>query len=265
MARNGLRELSRRFPSPSELRRTFDALRDDTDRSVAIVAASIADNVLEQLLLTHMERATPDLIAMIFGMRGPLSDFHSKILIAGAFGVVSANMAKDLNRIRAHSKRLRPRDHGGIIFDARNRRGDVRPADAQRHGRSDSQMGKRSRTDPYTARQGRLSARGPNHVHHDRRRTSEEGRRPPPNRPSRRPCIAERSAWTAPFGGRTTAAIYQAHLRRPDALSDFVKILRTSPPALRRRLGQFASQDVIPAGCATLKHNLGACAVWIAS
>lgn len=99
--RNALRELSKRFPSPPELSRTFELLRDDTDRSVAIVAASIADNVLERLLIRHMKQRGGDLLGFLFGMRGPLGDFHSKILIAEAFGAVSPVMAQELNRIRA--------------------------------------------------------------------------------------------------------------------------------------------------------------------
>lgn len=98
--RDKLRGLTKQFPTPTDLAGTFEALREDTDRSVAMVCAAIAENVLERILVQRLERGGPDLLNQLFNNRGPLSDFQSKILIAHAFGVIPINMASELQRVR---------------------------------------------------------------------------------------------------------------------------------------------------------------------
>jgi DNA-binding MltR family transcriptional regulator len=95
-----LRELSKRWPAPPELKKALDDAKKEGDRSAAIVGAALLEGVLERYIvkrLTHHDKATLD---ALFENRGPLSDFYSKIVIAKAFGVVSTRMADEMQRIR---------------------------------------------------------------------------------------------------------------------------------------------------------------------
>ncbi len=100
MAKLSLHDLSRRLPSPADLRSTFGSLSQDTDRSVAIVAASVAENALERVIRARMLVSRRDLSDGLFGHRGPVSDFNGKIQIAEAFGFIAPPIAFDLQLIR---------------------------------------------------------------------------------------------------------------------------------------------------------------------
>ncbi|NGX95089.1 MAG: hypothetical protein G4V63_07615 [Candidatus Afipia apatlaquensis] len=99
--RDALRALGKRFPAPSELTKTLDAAYEQPDRSAAIVATAIIESILEKIIVARLKHKEPDLIGKLFKDRGPLSDFHSKILVATAFGVISPNMGSELHRIKA--------------------------------------------------------------------------------------------------------------------------------------------------------------------
>lgn len=100
MAKLSLHDLSRRLPSPADLRATFGALSQDTDRSVAIVASSVAENALERVVRARMTVTRRALADSLFGLRGPLSDFNGKIQVAEAFGFIAPALAADLQLIR---------------------------------------------------------------------------------------------------------------------------------------------------------------------
>ena len=99
--RAALRKLSKRFPAPPEIERIMDSLRDGTDLSAAIIATAILEASLEKLLVKKFTYKYPDLVGQIFTNRGPLADFHSKILIANAFGIITSNLAGELHSIKA--------------------------------------------------------------------------------------------------------------------------------------------------------------------
>jgi DNA-binding MltR family transcriptional regulator len=99
--REALRKLSRRFPAPLETRNILDALDKEPDRSVAIVSASLLEAALERLLIRKFTCFDNDLLGRLFQNRGPLSDFHCKILIATAFGAISTGTAEELHAIKA--------------------------------------------------------------------------------------------------------------------------------------------------------------------
>lgn len=100
MAKRSLHDLSRHLPSPADIRSTFGALSQDTDRSVAIVAASVAENALERVIRARMVVDRRELSDSLFGHRGPVSDFNGKIQIAEAFGFIAPPIASDLQLIR---------------------------------------------------------------------------------------------------------------------------------------------------------------------
>ena len=99
--RDALRKLSRKFPLPPEIDKIMDSLRQGTDLAVAITATSIVEAHLERLLTTKFIWRKKELAGQIFLNRGPLSDFHSKILVAEAFGHVTPNMAQELHSLKA--------------------------------------------------------------------------------------------------------------------------------------------------------------------
>ncbi len=99
--REALRKLTKRFPPVPEVKQILADLRGDSDRSIAIVGTALLESFLERLLLKCMTHQTPDLIGQAFHNRGPLSGFHSKILIASAFGFVAPVLGEELQAFRA--------------------------------------------------------------------------------------------------------------------------------------------------------------------
>jgi DNA-binding MltR family transcriptional regulator len=100
--RDALRQLIRKYPPPTELKAIIEGLSNEPDRSAAIIAAAILEGMLERMILHRLAvKDDPGLIGQLFTNRGPLSDLHSKILVARAFGFIGANAAADMNRIKA--------------------------------------------------------------------------------------------------------------------------------------------------------------------
>ena len=99
--RDALRALSKKFPTPEEVKSIFKGMNDTPDREAAIVAAALAESFLEQSIIRHLKCKQPNLIGDLFQARGPLAEFHSKILIAQAFGVIVSSQAEELHRIKA--------------------------------------------------------------------------------------------------------------------------------------------------------------------
>ncbi len=126
--RESLRKLSRKFPAPPEVEKILDSLRDENDLHVAILASSIVEASLERLLASKLKSRSSNLIGQIFNNRGPLSDFHSKILIAHAFHIITPAMAEELHSIKAvrnafaHAKIPISFDHENIAAEVQNLR-----------------------------------------------------------------------------------------------------------------------------------------------
>jgi hypothetical protein len=105
-----LRRLSRTFPARPEIDKIMNDLRDKDDLHIAIIALSILEATLEQLIATRLLKGDKEFLNRLFLNRGPLSDFNSKILIAEAFGIVTGPLANELHVMRgirnafAHSK-----------------------------------------------------------------------------------------------------------------------------------------------------------------
>jgi DNA-binding MltR family transcriptional regulator len=110
--RKALRKLSKRFPPPTEVKNILESLEKESDRSCAIIASALLEAALEKLIIRHLKNSTPAMLMQIFENRGPLSDFHSKILVATAFGILNDQIARELHAIKAirnvfaHSKSL---------------------------------------------------------------------------------------------------------------------------------------------------------------
>jgi DNA-binding MltR family transcriptional regulator len=95
-----LRRLIREVPPPADVKLILDGLHEETNRSAALVAASLLDTALERLIRHSLKRKDAELNNQLFQQRGPLGDFYSKILIASAFGVISDAAAGELNIVR---------------------------------------------------------------------------------------------------------------------------------------------------------------------
>ena len=99
--RAALRKLSRKFPTPPEIEKIMDSLREGTDLSIAITATAILEASLERLLKKKFKIKNKRLTSQIFLNRGPLCEFHSKILVANAFGIITSTLAEELHSLRA--------------------------------------------------------------------------------------------------------------------------------------------------------------------
>lgn len=76
--RDALRKLSKQFPPPAEVKNIMDTLRTESDRTAAIVSASILETTLEKFLIAAMKEKNARLIGQLFENRGPLSNFSGK-------------------------------------------------------------------------------------------------------------------------------------------------------------------------------------------
>jgi len=108
--REALRRLSRKLPSTSEVDKIMDELAGQGDLAVAITAPAMVEAFLERLLMSRFKNSSPELLGKLFQNRGPLSEFHSKVLVAQAFGVITGPMAEEMHSLKivrntfAHSK-----------------------------------------------------------------------------------------------------------------------------------------------------------------
>lgn len=89
------------MPPIPEVESMMDALRGESDMTVAIMAGSFLELELERLISSRLRSKDPNLLGQLFLNRGPLSDFHSKILVAQAMGFITGPMANELHSLKA--------------------------------------------------------------------------------------------------------------------------------------------------------------------
>lgn len=99
--RDPLKRLIKKYPPPEDLEGIMGRLSSESDRSAAIIAAGILEGLLERIIIYRLANKDPNLIGKLFNNRGPLSDFHSKILIASALGIISQLCENDMHRVKA--------------------------------------------------------------------------------------------------------------------------------------------------------------------
>ena len=98
---DALRRLSRRIPTSPEVEAIIANLRRDTDIAVAIVGSALVESALERLLISKFATKRKELLGRLFQNEGPMSNFHGKILVAQAFGVITSPLADEMHKIRA--------------------------------------------------------------------------------------------------------------------------------------------------------------------
>jgi DNA-binding MltR family transcriptional regulator len=99
--KNLLRELSKRVPTPPEVKKIMELLRGKDDIHVGIIAVSIIEATLERLLISRLHKSDKKFLDVLFQNRGPMSDLNSKILIGEAIGLLTTALAKELHVMRA--------------------------------------------------------------------------------------------------------------------------------------------------------------------
>lgn len=99
--RESLRKLSSKLPGPKDIELILDGLHLFDDITLAVTGSAIVEAHLERLIQSRFLSRSASLTGQIFKNRGPLMDFHSKILIAEAFGIVSKQMAEELHSLKA--------------------------------------------------------------------------------------------------------------------------------------------------------------------
>jgi len=96
MKRHSLRHLIKERVSQADLPALFGELRDMHDRAAGILAATLLESSLEELLTSQMIRLSRDDFDQLFSGDAPLSSFSAKIRIARAFKMVHKSTASEL-------------------------------------------------------------------------------------------------------------------------------------------------------------------------
>lgn len=96
-----LRALIKKFPPPGDVKAILDGLDKESDRGAALVGTALLDAALEKVLIRRMKNDSKELRSQLFQNRGPLADFHSKIVIALAFDAINTMMEFELQILRS--------------------------------------------------------------------------------------------------------------------------------------------------------------------
>jgi len=100
--RTELHRLARRDPLVGhETAVLVDALYEtESDRGAALIAGSIAENALDQILIVRFVPMSPPQRDALFEYNAPLGTFSAKIKLAYAFGFIDKIIRDDFDRIR---------------------------------------------------------------------------------------------------------------------------------------------------------------------
>ena len=104
-----LSSLSRQLPSGDELWQTFDALKTETDRGCALIAASLLENTLALTINCHFPNYGLEFKNQLFEGSGPLATFSAKIKVGCALAIYDQKVqkafetVKDIRNAFAHS------------------------------------------------------------------------------------------------------------------------------------------------------------------
>jgi hypothetical protein len=96
-----LHDLSRRVPTPEELKAFFDSVKDMENRAVALILSSLTDNLLEACIAMRFVRLGKKRFDKMFREQGaPLGTFSAKIATGFALGIINSELRSQLDRIR---------------------------------------------------------------------------------------------------------------------------------------------------------------------
>jgi DNA-binding MltR family transcriptional regulator len=86
---------------PKDIERVMDELATETDRSVAIVGASLIDNSLQSAIASILRPVADDndTLDRLYGTRGIFASVDAKILAAYALKIIGPNSRRDLTQI----------------------------------------------------------------------------------------------------------------------------------------------------------------------
>jgi DNA-binding MltR family transcriptional regulator len=89
-----------KLPTPEEIAAAVKDFGAQTDRGVAIIAVSLLEKMLENVLALRMMPLSNKRYAEMFGKMAPLSTFDAKIEMALTLGVISENFYYQLHALR---------------------------------------------------------------------------------------------------------------------------------------------------------------------
>jgi len=104
------------FGDEKDFNQFLSEFQNESDRAAAVLAVSYLDIVLENLLRKNFVENFTGTNELFQGM-GPLNSFSSKIMVTGAFGLISKDDASDLNKIRHIRNKFAHRTHGLSFSD----------------------------------------------------------------------------------------------------------------------------------------------------
>jgi len=86
---------------PKDIERILEELATETDRSVAIVGASVIDESLQSAIASILRPVADDkdMLERLYGMQGIFASFEAKTLVAYSLRVIGPNSRRDLTLI----------------------------------------------------------------------------------------------------------------------------------------------------------------------
>lgn len=127
----------------------LQSLQNDSDRAVAIVAASLVETRLEEAILSYLQR-DDKIVQDLFRSSGPLGSFSAKIRIAYLMGITSKVLMHELERMKnirnkfAHNLSAMSFDETAIADQCKNLKiiDDVcrEPDDMERAGKHNTRL-----------------------------------------------------------------------------------------------------------------------------
>jgi hypothetical protein len=95
-----LRDLIREVPNSDDFAAIAKDVESASDRSAAIVVASVVDRFLEQAILEQLVRNDKDTVKSLVATGGALSEFFGKIHLGYAMGLYNSQKRTELDAIR---------------------------------------------------------------------------------------------------------------------------------------------------------------------
>ncbi len=111
---------TRKFPHAEHWDNVFNKeFNKESDRAAVILAASIFDNVLTELLKNHLVSNATTKDDLFDSANAPLSTFSAKITMAHRLGLHSSTFTRDLHLIRKIRNEFAHNIHGCTFEDSR--------------------------------------------------------------------------------------------------------------------------------------------------
>jgi len=84
----------------SSLTRVVGLLSAEEPRFLPVIACAYADDILKDMFKTEVPEETPGGTSALFGPYGPMSNLFNRLQLAFVFDILSADLVRDVDRVR---------------------------------------------------------------------------------------------------------------------------------------------------------------------